>query len=400
VPLVGDSARLRQIMTNLLGNALKFTPSGHVLLRIDGQDHDSATHRRVTITVQDSGIGIPANRQQSVFHPFEQVQHAEGQHVGGTGLGLSITADLVAAMQGKLTLVSDRGRGSTFECRLTLPLAKRQDDRLPRAPVPGARAGSRGAMHLVDPSQLHGASIRRILRHLGFVPQHWLSVADFELSPGAAPGRAPLVISDRALPDDMAECGAILRRLALQTAPCLLLWNRRAAPPPRPPEQVLLEPASLAGWHDALCDGPRAQKPPPIAASAMSFDLDVLVAEDNRTNRLVLERMLKTRVARLDFAENGRLAVERAIARPPDVILMDMAMPVMDGLEATRQIRADEARHGRAPCVIIALTANAMASDREACLAAGMDDFLTKPVRLAGLMQVLATFDTRPRLSA
>src|SRR5690606_16653291 len=110
-----------------------------------------------------------------------------------------------------------------------------------------------------------------------------------------------------------------------------------------------------------------------------TFDLNILVAEDNRTNRLVLDRMLKNRVSHLEFAENGKLALERAMAHQPDVILMDMAMPLMGGLEATRAIRIHEARRALPRCTILALTANAMASDRDACLAAGMDDFLTKP---------------------
>jgi len=388
VALVGDSARLRQIMTNLLGNALKFTPTGHILLRIESRESRSSTHRDITISVQDTGIGIPAERQKAVFHAFEQVHQPGANQIGGTGLGLSITADLISAMNGVLDLSSVEGRGSTFQCSLTLPLARRVQDKIPRAPVPYAAPGSRGTIHLIDPSPLHAAPILRNLRHLGFVPQRWETLTDHSLTDAPKPLPGPLVLSDRAIPEH--DVTAHLGHIAGAGDPVIVLWNRRGAPPRPANAQVLLEPVSLVQWFDLLNDGPQRIAPAPAAPTARQLDLYVLVAEDNRTNRLVLERMLKGRVTRLEFAENGRLALERAIAHRPDVILMDMAMPVMGGLDATRAIRAHEARAGAPRCTILALTANAMSSDRDACLDAGMDDFLTKPVRLEQLLQNLA----------
>lgn len=388
-PLLGDAARLRQVMTNLLGNALKFTRDGHIILRLEGQQADGRLD--LTIAVEDTGIGIPEAMQDIVFRAFEQVNDPAAGQAAGTGLGLAIAADLMAAMGGTLSLRSHPGQGSVFTARLSLPLAPGGLRAQP------AQDGSRGPAHLIDPGVEQAGAMARRLVHLGHRPVHWHDPSAFAAS---ADDGAPVLISHRALPRDRTARDAWLDRMDLRSGPCLLLWGGPGTPPRRPADRLLLEPVPMDDLRAALGAAPPPAPPPRPPTPQQRFDLSVLVAEDNRTNRLVLERMLRPRVAQLAFAENGRIAVQQRTRLHPDLILMDMTMPVLNGIEAARIIRAQETRLGLQPCVMIALTANTRVVDRTACLAAGMNDFLSKPVSLATLIAHLAAVDGARRLSA
>ena len=400
LPLVGDSSRIRQVLTNLLGNALKFTPKGHVLLRIDGVPRDSLLVYDITITVEDTGIGVPRDLQDTIFKPFSQLNNPLAHNAAGTGLGLSITADLVKAMDGTLSLTSVPDRGSTFECRLRLPMAKRAIDRVPRSPVPRAPTGQRGNISLIDPCSMHSNATLRALRHIGFAPASWPSVDAWEQGSDPHEHRTPVLLSARALPHDPARCCAAIERFDNREGACVLLWNRATPPPDRPKGPVIVDLTSLSGLFQTLSAPTQQPAAPPPKPKDESREVTVMVAEDNRTNRMVIERMLKARVSKLVFAVNGREAVDQTIAQPPDLILMDMSMPVMNGIDATLAIRAHEKANKLPRCPIVALTANAMASDREACLAAGMDDFLTKPVRLDSLLKQINAIRVPSRVTA
>jgi len=258
--LVGDSLRLRQVLTNLLGNALKFTAAGGVTVRLGGRELAPGEYQ-LAGAVQDTGIGIPAEKQAAIFEAFTQADSSTTRNFGGTGLGLSITRRLVELMQGRIGVRSAPGAGSTFEFTLRLGIAG-LDDSTPAAPVPAVRVGP--------------------------------------------------------------------------------------------------EPAPLR----------------------------ILVAEDNVVNQKVAQAMLTRRGHQVTLVSNGREALDRLGQERFDLVFMDMQMPEMGGLDATIAIRRRERETGlRVP--IVALTASALASDRERCLAAGMDDYLAKPVRPEALDRVL-----------
>lgn len=254
----GDEGRIRQVLVNLLGNAVKFTEDGSVTVSVDAEPEEDGW--RVSFAVVDTGIGIPADKQSAIFESFTQADANTARRFGGSGLGLTISRQLVEVMGGRLTMSSEVGQGSCF-C-LSLPLGR--------------------ADPLADPK------------------------------PSADPA-----------PDK--------------------------------------DTTALAG-------------------------LDLLVAEDSEVNRYLLERFLEDTGMRLRFAHDGGQAVDMVVQRKPDVILMDMSMPVLSGIDATREIRRQP---GRQP-VIVALTANAFEDDRQACLDAGMDDFLTKPVDRSELIECLS----------
>lgn len=259
--LLGDAGRLRQIMINLIGNAIKFTEQGEVLVRISLQSAAPAGQVDLLFTVRDTGIGIPLEKQASIFQPFQQADSSITRSYGGTGLGLTISSRLVGMMGGQLQLESELGQGSRFYFSLLLTNATQT---LPTMPA----------------------------------------VSNANLSP-------------------------------------------------------------------------------------VSTSLRILLADDNAVNRLLARRLLNKAGHEVILVENGREALEAWEAEQPDLILMDVQMPVMDGLEATQLIRGLEQDKQFSPTPIIALTANALERDRQQCLAAGMDDFLSKPFQIQALLDVV-----------
>ena len=571
--LTGDAMRIRQILINLVGNAVKFTPEGHVLIRVvgfeadaDGDDGEADGPRlwRLHVTVEDTGIGIPADMQEHIFGSFAQVESEKNRSFEGTGLGLAISRQLVELMGGEIWVESEEGSGACFGFSLTLPAAEPSRRPLPRVEPHLGRA------LLVAPPSLDADIMTRQFAQLGLDVTRATAGSEALEIALAAP-RPQIVVLDETLPDTtgqalaeaLAEAGAAAARLlvcaslhdAQRAEADLALMDTGARPihgvltrpvlrgqlfealahlpdasffapdpPPQPgapalplPEDGAAQvsgpldakappPARNAAWAtlpagaqaavetrpagtwaedgrvaagagqgcggfgdpesdtpaastaaSAGADGPKAGGsdpdapettvrettgpettgpetnrreagkpesvarradasgaterdtteprssapasgpaafgavgadpaapiPFPAAGSAAPRPMRVLAAEDNKTNRFVLAKMLRHLEIELDFAEDGRRAVEKVAERAPDLVLMDISMPRMDGKEAARAIRAAEAEAGAPRVPIVAMTAHALAGDREEILASGIDRYMTKPLKRA-----------------
>jgi len=398
--VLGDSARLRQIITNLIGNAIKFTQAGRIRVRADAEPVDDGFEVRIAVT--DTGVGIPREKQAEIFCAFEQVIGDGPRHTSGTGLGLAISRTLAQMMGGTLEVESVPGVGSTF----TLSLALRRWSDASPAPA-GPQPGAGLPVLILSASADLGLALLRTLRALGHRPAcvrspavaaRWMAQSRERDPDGPAP---VALISTRDLAEPPVQVVESLSEAAGRRISTLLL-----SPPDvgidRPPLEAagvvsfLAEPArmrrlraELAQIADPRTSGTGADASERTDESPGLADAAVLVAEDNATNRLVMRKMLSRQVRRIVFAENGADAVDATARESFDLILMDVSMPVMDGIAASRAIRERERAAGQPPCPIIALTANAMETERQRCLEAGITDFLTKPVRKAMLMSCL-----------
>ena len=386
--LFGDAGRVRQVLVNLAGNAIKFTEHGQILVRVTGEvleeDVDGPTAMEIRCAVTDTGIGISPDRLETLFQPFTQGDVSTTRRFGGTGLGLTICRRLADAMEGRVWAESREGVGSTFH--FTFRARPLQDSTGSRMELM-----IRKRVGFVSERPLVREAIAALASPIGFVPAPFASldaavaalsdaeldvlVADAALGApaleqlaDAANGRLPLVL--------LARQSAVKDRSNdPRFAAVLHLPLRRAEV-----RRGLLE---ASGERRPRSDPPRLQ----IAHVAPEAPLRVLVAEDNPVNQRVAMMLLSRMGYRPDVAGNGAEVIEAVRARPYDLVLMDVRMPEMDGITATRRIRA-ELPAERQP-FIVAMTANVMAEDREACRAAGMDDFMSKPIRVAELSRVL-----------
>jgi CheY-like chemotaxis protein/two-component sensor histidine kinase len=394
----GDPSRLRQVLVNLVGNAVKFTERGEVVIEA-AKVRDSATHVTVRISVRDTGIGIPLDRQAAVFDSFTQADGSTTRTHGGTGLGLTICRQLVLLMGGEIGLQSAPGEGSTFS--IELPFERCGGASVQRQGSVERLAGLR--VLVVDDSAVNRVVLRRPLEAWGCRVEEATDGHEAlqQLQCAGRDDPFALVILDMQMPGlDGVDTGRRMKadpRLAgvplilLSSVGCLAGEEARkigfAAVLTKPVRQSVL----LERIVSALGDVPFASDSRPATEPADAvgpLDLHVLLAEDNRVNQLVARRLLEKLGCRVDIAEDGRQAVEATARSPYDVILMDVQMPVMDGFEATRSIRNGEQAGERVP--IIAMTAHAMEGDRDRCLAAGMDGYVAKPVSASTLADVLA----------
>ncbi|MFM2092611.1 MAG: hypothetical protein RLZZ127_3100 [Planctomycetota bacterium] len=357
--LAGDPARIRQILLNLLGNAVKFTETGTVHLRAEaGPDG-------LVVEVHDSGIGMDAAALARLFTPFTQAESSTTRRFGGTGLGLAIAHRLAALMGGGLTVASSPGAGSVFTLRL--PLAALE----PPAPPPELP----GPILVIDPDAAPREALVRRLRRWG------ATVEGLEGPP--APGLAPPALALVALPAAIAHLGELrdlwgsATRIAV-LAPLGAAWSDPDA------DAVVPLPLREAALRDLLAAPAAAAARTPAPAGTAPL---VLMVDDNPVNRKVGEMVLRKAGYRVVLAEDGPAGIAAALAHRPDAILMDWQMPGMDGLEAARRLR--RAWTGAPLPPILALTANTMPGDRERCLAAGLDDYLAKPYRADTLVEKL-----------
>ena len=393
VGVEGDVTRLRQVLVNLLSNAVKFTESGEVVLTLEPGtgDHEGELH----FAVRDTGIGIPADRAHKLFEEFSQLDSSTTRKYGGTGLGLAVSKRLAELMGGTMWVESDPSNapGVTFHFTITAPAAD-VPSRRAAAGVPAELTGKR--VLVVDDNAIN----RRIL---DLQTEAWgLRCESFASAPEALAlverGDAfDLAIVDMHMPEmDGLELANRLR--ALRPDLPLVLYTSLGGTDEVDPvfTAALAKPVKQSQLFDVLVsllsDGTPAtasvQSPSDTKTLGERHPLRILLAEDNNVNQQIALLVLESMGYRADVASNGLEAVEAVATLPYDLVLMDVQMPEIDGLEATRRIRASGTAAARVH--IVAMTANAMQGDREACLAAGMNGYLSKPIRPEELATALA----------
>ncbi len=407
---IADASRVRQVLINLVSNAVKFTHDGHVLLRVAG--YPSSNGRWLfEFTVEDTGKGVPREKQREIFEPFTQADDSTSRRSAGTGLGLAISNRLAQVMQGTLELSRSDDSGSQFTFRLAMRTAFSNDARLPDL-APAMRGGPLlvlgppGLSQRVLTEQLssagyevlvaeaveecihrasgdqHGPRPKGIIVDLGLSPEYSREL--MQSLPEALDGTVPLLFISNA-----AVQGACARRCES------LPWASCISRPIRPKAVLMrLEQLSTGNATSELPAGDDESLRVPTRS------LRALVAEDNTVNRLLLERLLGSQGHQVTAVRNGAEAVEAFRQGNFDVVLLDWQMPVMDGLQAARTIRELEHKTGR-HTPLLAITAYAMRGDRERCLANGFDGYVPKPVRISELLATLeSVLPKAPRLPA
>ncbi|WP_374325553.1 response regulator [Azonexus sp.] len=395
--LLGDPLRLGQVLLNLVGNAIKFTEQGEVRVEVRLLEGD-ADKARIRFEVRDTGIGMTPEQLASLFTAFTQADSSTTRKYGGTGLGLSICKRIVDQLGGRISASSEPGNGSSFVFELPFDLASREAEAPRRLGLPE---------HLrtlvVDDSPGAREIFAHMLAGLGIENRAVGSGNDalVELQTARNAGQPyQLLLLDWKMPGmDGAELLAAVRRdFPCDQAPAVVMITAfdqdelRELLEPYSVSAILGKPVTPSSLFDsimlALHRAPSVPElPGAAAASAIPSGRQVLLVEDNEVNRELAEEMLRNFGLVVSTAENGAIAIERVRDGAFDLVLMDCQMPVMDGYEATRRIREDL---GRKDLPVIAMTANALASDRERCLAAGMNDHVAKPIDVAHLQSTLA----------
>jgi CheY-like chemotaxis protein/HPt (histidine-containing phosphotransfer) domain-containing protein len=406
--LISDVTRLRQILVNLVGNAVKFTSQGEVVIEVKSASFEGealqtapkpAEQWLLHFSVRDTGMGIPPDKQHRLFKSFQQVDASTTRHYGGTGLGLAICKRLAELMGGKVWVESDIGRGATFH--FTIQARSAASNTLPGWQGPQPQLVGKRILIVED-----NATNREIVLHRA---RRWGLIAEAATSAREAleklahDGPFGAAILDLQLPDmDCLKLAAEIRKLPnYQSLPLLLLSSSRVRGDDLRPMQLGIsifvhKPIRPSQLLDALYRAlsiqlqreKRAPALPALDANfARRFPLQLLLADDNPINQKVGLSVLQKLGYRADVAQNGLEVIKALDQKAYDLILMDVQMPEMDGMEATRQIhqRWEEGRRPR----IIAMTGNALLGDRERYLAAGMDDYISKPVRIGELQIAL-----------
>jgi signal transduction histidine kinase/ligand-binding sensor domain-containing protein/CheY-like chemotaxis protein len=391
--LLGDPQRIRQCLLNLVGNAVKFTQHGQVVLDVT-HVAESDGRASLTFSVHDTGIGIAAAAIERLFMPFTQADTSTTRRFGGTGLGLSIVRKLVEMMNGTIGASSAEGKGSTFWFTLPLPVVAASPA------IPGARSGR---ILVVDDSERSRAALVDQLTDAGFAVAVASDGAQALTMLRAADQRFDIVLIDHYMPelDGIALGAEISKTPALSDTRLVLLMSvDHSSDIPRGTTGTffgyLTKPVRTSALLDCIDRAlSREQSAPTEPVAPISHvhgwsGARVLVAEDNVVNQRVARRFLERLGCNVDVVDDGAKAVEVLSRSSYDFVLMDMQMPIMDGLEASRRIRAQEQAGQRIP--IVALTADAMVGTFERCLDAGMDDYLTKPIDVKRLEEVLGRF--------
>ena len=398
----GDPGRLRQVLMNLVGNAIKFTEKGEVVLRASRRRRRTA-RRRSVFEVADTGIGIPPEQQARLFDAFTQADASTTRRFGGSGLGLAISKQLVQLMGGQIGLTSVMGQGTTFSFSISLAL---QPEPAAGVAMPEVLRGLRAL--IVDDNATNRQILINQLLSWG-MRACAVDSADTALSEirqaAVSEDSYRVGIFDLHMPE---KDGLMLTRelkadSAIPTFPLIMLTSGDSEHTVREARslginQYVRKPIRQSDLYECLLEvlgfsaGARmiSAKPSEGHSVRTVFDARVLMAEDNYINQEVARGMFEHLGCRLEVVDNGRQAVERAMAERFDVVFMDCQMPEMDGYEAAREIRRLESLRNDATHVpIVALTAHALQGDREKCLAAGMDDYISKPLNLDQLQAAL-----------
>ena len=412
--LVGDDMRLQQVLINLGGNAIKFTSRGEVVLRLRVMEQ-TADDVLLEFAVRDSGIGIAPENQERIFSGFSQAEASTTRRFGGTGLGLAISSRMVSLLGGDLQLHSVLGEGSTFHFQMRFPVADVPSEK-PGAPPLAQATGMRTLV--VDDNDLARELLAGMARSLGWSVDVAAGGAQAVAMVQAEQDRGlpyQAIFMDWQMPDlDGWQSTQRIRAVTASgsSAPLVLMvtahgrenLSERTAQEQAMLNGFLVKPVTSSMLFDAVMDASAASAlaalghnpgAPKAAGKVQRLQgMRLLVVEDNKINQMVAKGLLEQEGADVSLAENGQLGVEAVAHADPgyDIVLMDVQMPVMDGYEATRAIRN---QLGRVDLPIVAMTANAMASDRVACLAAGMNDHVGKPFELDHLVAILRKYSGR-----
>ena len=407
----GDSTRLRQVVINLVGNAIKFTDSGEITVRVQTESRE-ATQCVLHITVSDTGVGIPEEKRELIFAPFSQADTSTTRKYGGTGLGLTISTRLVEMMGGKIWLDSEVGRGSQFHFTARVGLTDAKEIKIGTIAPPEVLRGSR--VLIVDDNRTNRRILEGMLSRWEMIS---VSVEEGQealnaLSGARAAGQPfSLVLTDMHMPkmDGFTLIEQIRKRPELATATIMMLTSAghrgdAARCQDLGVSAYLLKPIRQSELREAIARvlGAHVQNGaiPLITRFSLhdgrdpAASLRVLLAEDNAVNQRLAVRLLEKRGHHVVVAGNGAEALAAMEKQDFDLVFMDVQMPEMDGLEATAVIRGKEKISGRHQ-PIIALTAHAMKGDREKCISGGMDGYLTKPIRPQELDDVLEDYAAR-----
>jgi CheY-like chemotaxis protein len=394
----GDPTRLNQVLVNLTSNAIKFTEKGEVFIRVSQLTREAETCH-LTFSVKDTGIGIPAEQARLLFQPFSQVDASTTRKYGGTGLGLVISRRLVELMGGTINLKSEVGKGSTFtftiETRLShVPLE------LPHRPQSWENLAGKTLL-LVDDNRPNLQVLQRLLQRQGM---HTMTTTNPKATPGILQAHPEIegIVLDMQMPemDGIMLARQLKSHPKWQSLPLVLLTSMHDFPGKGDQDlfgAMLHKPVrhenlfrQLSTLLPGTASGYRQPAEPPVAKplDLPMPTLSILLVEDNLVNQKVALRMLEKLGYDADVAANGIEAIKALELRPYDLIFMDMQMPEMDGLTATREIRHQYPQAPEGP-VIIAMTANALKGDRERCLDAGMDDYISKPIKKENIREAI-----------
>lgn len=405
--IVGDAGRLRQVLTNIVGNAIKFTHEGHVWINVSGGHFNDEA--RVSFRVEDTGVGIPEDQIGSIFEKFRQVDGSNTRQFEGTGLGLSISSTLVNMMGGRISVESELGKGTVFSFDLNFPLAQTHEvPQKSHKPIRGSK------ILIIDDNAVNRNILMEQVKHWGCVGMavEGANQAFKALKAAHAKNfKFDLLIVDYQMPEMDGE--KMLRKIQAHDVykhiPAIMLTSvgedeMISRVTQDLVDSVLVKPARASQIVNAIGEAinvrtaPIAQQPSsseglnPLTSFKANPDvdrLDVLVAEDNATNQYYIAHVLQELGIKFKIVENGEEAVKCWQADNPHIILMDISMPRMNGYEATQSIRDLEALHKLEPTPIIAVTAHALSDDKQRCFDAGMDDYVTKPIAIPVIRQKL-----------